>query len=274
MPRTTVGQQITLETVRAPAFQYTQYTFIRAQRGDTCTKIASRRKHPDLARQILKLNPNVRDIHGNKLRHVYQKIKHGTRIRLPGILTPGNVVNVLCDDPPPIVTDGYAIYESVALPGRRYYNKFDGYDPVSINIPVQWDAFASHDTAAVSQIESDIAAIERMAGIGNFKGARIGAPCVIAIRVTDNHGNTVPLVPPYYQQQLTYRVNGIAWDANPIRTSHPTTQTGQDPGGKRIRQKAVITVTEFTPVITVSRSATTRAKTKPKPKHKKTKVKH
>jgi hypothetical protein len=204
----------------------------------------------------------VKDVHRHRLRHTYQKLGAGTLIRLPGTLTTGDVVHVLCDDPPPIVTTAYAMYDTVPVPGRRGITRFDGYPPYELDIPVQWENFDDGDGRG---IERDIATIERMCGVGLYAGARLGAPSVVRISVTDDYGNIVPLISPTYQwvspggSNITWRITNIAWDATPSRTKRPTSRAGDDPGGRRIRQKAVIHVQEFTPIIVVTSSATTRS---------------
>jgi hypothetical protein len=176
---------------------------------------------------------------------------------------PGDVVSVLADDPPPVITDGYATYDTVAIPGRRGISRFNGYDPYALNVPVQFENYADGDGR---QIEQDIATIERMCGVGLYSGARVGPPSVIRVSVTDNNGNIVPLISPTYQwtrggaSDITWRITGLAWDANPIRTMNATSHFGDDPGGRRVRQKAVISLTEYTPIITPVRSAAARSR--------------
>jgi len=147
--------------------------------------------------------------------------------------------------------------------GRKGINQFTGYNPLQMDVPIQFEDYASGDGTAV---ERDIRILERMAGRGTYSGAAVGPPDVIRLSVIDNHSRVVPLIPVSYQwvpkvnpSPPTWRISGIAWDANPL----------SDDSGNRIRQKAVVTVTEFTPVLIVQRSATVRAKAKAKPKAKK-----
>ena len=99
-----------------------------------------------------------------------------------------------------------------------------------------------------------------LAGRGNFKGAASGAPAVVRISVTDAYGKVVPLVAPNYQwspqnpSAPLWRIgggtSGIEWDASPISNG----------AGKRIRQLATITLTQYTPIVLAERSATVRSK--------------
>ncbi len=109
-----------------------------------------------------------------------------------------------------------------------------------------------------TDVENEIAQLERMAGRGNFPGSTVGPPAVLKIQVTDNAGSQVWLIPPQWQwsastpQAPLWRIAGIAWDKNPLRL----------PSGKRIRQKAVVTIWEYTPISLAVRSATVRSKSR------------
>jgi hypothetical protein len=76
------------------------------------------------------------------------------------------------------------------------------------------------------------------------------------VTISTTHGvKIIPLIPLNYQWSLanptapTFRISGISWDASPLR----------DDQGRRIRQKAVISVVQFTPVTIVLSSATKRS---------------
>ena len=255
MPVDVYGQQITFAPEQDPDQHYTRYVFVRAHKGDTIRKIAARAGHPELVHEILLLNRKVKLKNGHHLRSATQVLKTNTLIRLPGTLKKGAAFSVLCGAERPIVKDGYAMYDIVERPGRVGINRFKGYNPISMDIAVQFEGFAHDDGPA---IERKIAALERMAGRGDFRGAADGPPAVVRISVTDNNGNVVPLIPPNYQWSPKnptaplYRISGIAWDAG----------AQSDARGYRTRQTATVTVTQYTPLTVVKRSASQRAKAK------------
>lgn len=250
MPQNELGQLITFAVEISADETFSAYIWLRAKRGDTPRKIAARRGHPEEGKTIAKLN---------KLRSEWVKIKPGKRIRIPGTLKQGDSFNVLPQDMArPVVADGYATYQTVNRPGRIGVNQFMGYNPLQLTVPIQFERANGHYG---DDIETDIAKLERMAGRGSFKGAASGPPSVIRISVTDAYGKIVPLVAPNYQwspqnpSAPLWRIGGssgagIDWDASP-------TSNGV---GKRIRQLATVTLTQYTPIVLAERSATKRSK--------------
>ena len=177
-------------------------------------------------------------------------------------MTKGEQLSVHAGDDPPVITAGYAKYDVVDVPGRTGINRFLGYDPIAMDIAVQFEAYASE---AGEQIEQNIQILERMAGRGDYPGVAVGPPAVIRISVTDNRGHVVPLVPVDYQwnpnrhtKAPLWRISTIAWDGGALRG-------GQ---GNRIRQTGIVTVTEFTPINHVIRSVKERTFSQPLPKPK------
>lgn len=257
MPANVYGQQITFASQLDPDQSYTRYVYVRAGKGDTVRKIASKRGHPELVGQILSLNKKVRLPNHHYLRSASQVLKAGTLLRLPGTLKQQDFFSVLCGDERPIIKSGYAKYDTVDRPGRVGLNRFLGYDPIEMDIAVQFENYADDNGGP---IESQIAQLERMAGRGNYGGAADGPPAVIRISVTDNNGNVVPLIPPNYQWSPKnptaplYRISGITWDAGAL----------SDEQGRRIRQGATVTVKQYTPLTLVKRSATQRSRAKSK----------
>jgi len=263
MPIGTLGQMITFSSVLDPDENYSRYIVYKARSGDTIKSIAAARGRPDLAAEILKLNkgakvlPVVR-VHGKiakrqpGLRSVKQKLREHAALRLPGTLKPGDAFSVTAGENRPKVTAGYAKYDTVDVPNRIGLNRFDGYDPITIDIPIQFENYTGDGGA---DIEDKIRRLERMAGRGTYPGAAFGPPSVIAVSVTDAHGNIVPLVPASYQWTPSnrnapqYRITTIAWDDGAL----------SDERGQRIRQTATVTVTQYTPLIVTERSATRRA---------------
>ena len=269
MPSNWIGQQITFAAELDPDSTYNSKSFwIRAGNGDTVKKIAARYGHPELADDILARNKG-RDVLAHpkrsphhsvppspRLRSVMQRLANNATIQLPGVMQAGEVLNVTAGDSAPTVTAGYAKYDVVDRNGRVGLNRFLGYDPISLDIPVQFEDFANNRGGT---IEVAIKTLERFAGRGDYPGASVGPPAVIRVSATDKHGNVVPLIPANYQwteqhqSGPLFRIAGIAWDTSPLRNRR----------GLRIRQTATVTITQYTPVRFVERSVSKRAQTTP-----------
>jgi hypothetical protein len=228
------------------------------QRGDTYAKIAAKLGRPDLAPTIAAMNKPPMNCNA-PLGKVIVGWGHHYEARhlwLPGVMQKGDSVDVLADDPAPLVKNGYATYDIVLRPGRGAISRFLGYNPIALDVPVQFEAYAADGG---TQVEADIAVLEKMAGIYPG-GQRLGPPAVVRLSVTGSKGGPVPLVPFNYQWNAAnvgaplYRISNITWDASPLRSD----------SGRRIRQKAVVEMTEYTPVQTkvTSRSVSARAKVK------------
>jgi hypothetical protein len=253
MPADNIGQLITFSAQMDPNMRYTEFVYVRARANDTIRKIAARRGHPEMVNEILALNSDVRIKNGHFLRSATQVLKRHSVIRLPGTLKQGDTFSVHADDPRPIVKDGYATYDTIDRPGRVGLRRFKGYNPIALDIPVQFEGYANDAGAA---IEADIEILERMAGRGPFAGAASGPPSVIRVSVTNNTGQVVWLVPAAYQWSANnptaplYRIDNITWAAGAL----------SDDKGQRTRAKAVISVSQYTAVSTLNRSATQRAR--------------
>jgi hypothetical protein len=225
------------------------YIWINARKGQTCAQIAAQRGHPEERQLVASLN------------HVaaYYRFKHPRRIKLPATLKAGDTFDVMGDDmAPPVITDGYAILQVVARPGMVGVAQFMGYNPLAMDVPIRFEATNKADGSGV---ESDIATLERMAGRGNFAGSGQQAPPVIRLSTTDNAGNVVPLIPLNYQWNIAnagaplWRVESIKWDTKPWRNRL----------GRRIRQTAVVTMWEYTPItlqVSLSQRAAAKARHK------------
>jgi hypothetical protein len=171
----------------------------------------------------------------------------------------------LAGDSAPSISGGYAKLGTLDRPERVGLTTFDGYDPITLTIPVRFEAFVSGDSAS---LEQQMSVLERMAGRGALSGAGIGPPPVVRVTVTGAAGAVVPLIPSAYQSTPQnpsaplYRVAGVDWDGEPIRDFY----------GQRLRQLATITLQENTVVKFATRSVAARAKTvAPKPVKKPTK---
>jgi hypothetical protein len=268
MPSNWLGQQITFAAEIDPDMHHAKYIWTRAGRGDTVAKIAAKRGHPELAADVLRLNKG-RDVlvHPHRsphhsppptprLRSVMQTLRGNAPIRLPGTMAKGEVLSVNAGDSPPTVTAGYAKYDVVDVAGRKGVNRFLGYDPIALDIAVQFENFAQ---GLGETIEANIRTLERFAGRGDYPGAAVGPPAVIRVSVTDKHGNVIPLIPADYQWSAQhqnaplFRITAIAWDTSPLRNHN----------GFRVRQAATVTITEFTPLVFVERSVSRRSMTIP-----------
>jgi hypothetical protein len=233
--------------------------------GDTIRAIAARRGHPELVRQIADRN-NVRSI-TTVLRHRPKKKRDLHRIRVPGKLRGDLSFHVLPqDNRPPQITNGYAKFDTLERPLRRGLTVFQGYDPMEMTIPIQFEELIraskgdeADDYAELTggalyaptkklYIEDDIQLLERMAGRGRFGGNAVGPPPIVHISTTTDGGRVVPLIPANYQGPtkgsggILWRIKGIEWDDGAIR----------DKDGTRLRQLATVTVQEHTKVHTAS----------------------
>lgn len=245
MPRSPLGQLITFATSVDEDQKFSAYIWVDVKHGDTVQKIAARRGHPEQARTIADLNDirSVRSVLGR------------TRIRVPGTLRQSAGFHVLAGDDAPSIVAGYAKFEVVDRDSRTGLTHFTGYDPVTMSVPIRFEAFKD---GAGADIERDIAILERMAGRGNFEGSSIGPPAVIRVTTTDNTGQVVPLIPKNYQWSPqnpsgpSWRVAGIDWEAGPSRNR----------AGNRIRQLATVTCQQHVSATLAVRSVTARSKAK------------
>lgn len=261
------GQQITFASQRDPDQKYTQYVYVYAKANQTIAEIAAIRGRPDMVQEILKLNRGVKLSNGHYLRSAATKLRANQKIRLPGTLTQLDAFSVLCGENRPIVKDGYARYDTVDRPGRVGLNRFLGYNPIEIDVDVQFEAYSAFDG---TEVERAIEKLERMAGRGSYGGAADGAPSVVGVTVTDNSGHIVPLIGLNYQWSPSnpsaplYRIGsssggGIAWKGGDL----------SDDAGRRVRALATITIRQYTPLTLVKRSVAQRAKAKASSKAKK-----
>lgn len=251
MPESTLGQLITFGTEQDPDRRHPEFIRIRVLVGDTIRKIAARRGHPEDARTIARLN-KIRSI-TKVLHHKPRRAGDKLHIRVPGTLRRSEAFHVLAGAQPPRIIGGYQKLEILDRPGRTGLTHFTGYDPITMEVPIQFEQFKGGDGEGVEQ---RIALLERMAGRGNFKGASAGAAAIIRLSTTDNAGAIVPLLPPNYQWSPQnpaapqWRIANIEWDEDPLR----------DDDGNRVRQAAVVTVQQHTHLSLEVRSVARRHK--------------
>lgn len=255
MPKAREGQLITFAVEVNADRKYSSYIWVKVNIGDTVRKIASRRGHPEDARRIAKLN-KIRST-TRVLRHRPKRRGDKTRIRVPGILRVSERFHVLAGDQPPRVVGGYQKLETIDRPGRTGLTHFVGYDPITMEVPIRFEGVIDKDGVG---IENRIELLERMAGRGNFKGASAGPAPIIRVSTTDNNGVVVPLIAPNFQWSRQnpsaplWRIANIEWDEDALRDAH----------GRRIRQRATVTLQQHTKVSLETRSVTRRSKAKKK----------
>jgi hypothetical protein len=273
VPRDAIGQMITFAAVFDADATYAKHVWVRARRGDTLRSIAARNGRPDLAATVLALNrgrdvlphPKRKPHHTAppipKLHTTTEKLRTGARIELPGTMKAGQSLSVHAGDEPPSVKAGYAKYDVVGVSGRVGINRFLGYDPIAIDIPIQ---FENYSAQAGGSIEQSIQTLERFAGRGDYPGAAFGPPAVLSITASDAQGHVVPLIPPdlqwsiQHQHAPLFRISDISWGAGALRTTD----------GYRVRQAATVTVTQYTPLVFSVRSVAQRTLAiPPKGKH-------
>jgi hypothetical protein len=254
MPKNAFGQLITFAIETDADQKFSAYQWVNVKKGDTIQKIASRRGHPDKAEMIAELN-NIRSVRA-KFTGRGKK-----RILIPGTMRQADRFSVLAGDTPPSITGGYPKIEIIDRPSRTGLSQFVGYDPITMEVPIRFEApFDRSGERSGADIEDDIERLERMAGRGNFKGAAVGPPAIIRISTTNNDGRLVPLIPRNYQWSRqnpnapTWRIAGIEWDDQALRND----------SGNRIRQLATVTAQQHTSANLGSRSVTERSKQKAK----------
>jgi len=172
-------------------------------------------------------------------------------IRFKGTLTNGKATEryefaVLANSDSIASTEGYAIYARVKRPQRKSLTVLEGYEPMTITVPILFDTTIALDNKAV---EEDIQKLEWMGGRGiKFKSRKeggVGTPGegdspLVQIESFDSQGHETPLVPLQYQTaSLRWVLTGIEWDK--------TLGTGvlRSTAGYRTRQAAVVTLTEY-----------------------------
>jgi hypothetical protein len=165
-------------------------------------------------------------------------------------------------DQGPLVTGGFPIINVVQRPQRISLTIPAGYDPVTLDIPVQFEAWSAGDNSQAQLIEEDISILEWMYGRGAFGGPGggphgVGPPPTVQIATLNSAGQTIPLLSSNYQflaidgstvnagklangAAPNYEITSISWDPTPLRVP-----AGQTYGGCRLRQLATISVQQI-----------------------------
>lgn len=235
MPVNKFGQLITFSIEADPDDPALGWQWIHVKKGDTVQKVASRRGHPELARKIA---------NANGIRSVRTKFKKARRLKVPRLTRATDVFSVLAGDRPPTPVGGYAKFSILDRPGRVGHSRFEGYDPIAIEVDIRFENYIEGEGV---DIERDIALLERMAGRGVGTDAQ-GPPPIIRVSTTSSTGEIVPLIPKNYQWSQDnpgaplWRVVELSWDDSVgegvIRNR----------AGNRVRQKATVTLWQRTRV--------------------------
>jgi hypothetical protein len=212
--------------------------------GDTVRKLT--KAHPEMIPAVLHRN-GIRSATQN-LRHRPKRKHDRKQISLPGRLRSKNIFEVLAGDEPPQIVKGYAKFSTLSRPERTGVATFDGYDPIELEIPLQFEGWINGDGAV---IERRIKKLERMAGRGPFKGAADGPPPVVHVSAVDSSGKRNGLIPlslQRYEGNPTgplWRITGIRWENGALR----------DDKGQRLRAACTVTLTQHTAIAFKKRAA-------------------
>ena len=291
MPRNHIGQMISFKTISSKSYAASDYWYVNVKKGDTVLKICARIGHSGDASRVAQLNgvhsireflrplppsggagvlpasssPILVPTEGGKLPSGWEVDGAGLhapldmkRLKMPGDLRSSEGLDILAGDTPPVPTTGYAKFDVLDRQSRKGITQFTGYDPLSYDVPVQWITIGGGGR----QIERDMRKLEGMAGRGPGDPTPAdGAPPVLQVTVTNNQGDTVPLIIPAHQHSARHPtgplwyINGIAWDTGALRRK----------SGRRFQAKAVVTLVEYTPIHSRENSASKRAKQRPDP---------
>lgn len=153
---------------------------------------------------------------------------------------------VLAGDGAPQITAGFVKLNVIDRPQRKGFTVAAGYDPITMDVPVQFESWVRQPTgkfAITNSVEHDIQKLEWMAGRGKLFSAAadhgVGAPAtgdppLVQVASFDSGGNETNLIPPNLHG-VSWVISTISYDENPLRTSD----------GNRARQAATVTLTEF-----------------------------
>lgn len=230
------GQRISFGIEDGGDQRFTGFRYIHVTKADrTIADIAAKYAHREQAQYIANLNG---------IRWVESKLKIGRLIKVPDGLRKSDALHVYAGDTAPTVMGGYAKIDVVARTERTGLSIFQGYDPITLSIPIRFEA----DDVNVNgdrkgqQVEDDIKKLERMAGRGEFGGAAVGPPPLVRISTTGSNSRPIPLIPSNYAwdqddvgNSPIYWIGNIDWDDDPWRNE----------SGNRVRQLATVTAIQY-----------------------------
>jgi hypothetical protein len=237
---------------------------VAVKKGQSVASIAAYRGHPEDARVIAD---------HNGIRSVYSKLGR-TKLKVPRDLSTELSFHVMPGDGAPTIRDGYAMIDTVDRPQRTGLTMFNGYNPIALDVPIRFESHYEggdrprrgqdrQGKRSGSEIEQDIALLERMAGRGIGSVSGTAPPPIVRVGVR-NGPDLIPLIPRSYQWDKdnpyapVWRINGIDWDENPIRNR----------AGNRIRQLATVHLLQHTRLTLLQRGAASRTAGKKPPKRK------
>lgn len=171
---------------------------------------------------------------------------------------PTQHVSVLAGDGAPTLTGaGVGRWNQVTRPGSTSLTTFDGYDPYTMDVPIQFEAvaadygdkltvrrltvagasgraIAARAGASAKAIEAQITTLASFWNRGpKAAHAGRGVPPLVVVSATTSKAG-VPLVPQEVAG-VDWVISGIAWDANPLRNAD----------GFRIRQLGVVSLMQY-----------------------------
>jgi hypothetical protein len=164
-------------------------------------------------------------------------LHRGQYIILQSVTDPGQFVEVLAGEGAPIPSGGYAKWAHILRPQRTALTTFEGYEPMTLTVPVLFDAV--RENGVREDVEASIQILEGLAGRGirlpeGFT-AGVGKPTLVVVySSTGNRANQ--LIPkPFQTQNIQWFVEDITFDEHPLR----------DAGAARIRQAATIKLVQY-----------------------------
>ena len=164
---------------------------------------------------------------------------------------------VLAGDGHPTIKGGWPKIQVIDRPRRIGYTMPTGYDPLSMDIPVQFDSTVALmpdymgtreyiDGRLNFNVETNIQILERMAGRGNYPTNGIhageGDPPLLQVAswmVTPSGGSRQSDLIPRNVQNTIWVISNIDYDDQPISNIW----------GSRIQQKATVSLSQWIPVL-------------------------
>lgn len=145
---------------------------------------------------------------------------------------------VLAGEGSPTLTGGWVKLAKVQRFQRVSITVPEGYDPLTITIPVLFDAVVAKEVQ--EDIETDILKLEWMAGRTAHPTTEIvGEPPYVEVYSLSPSGTQTNLVPKQFQTvpgiSQQWYITQLTYDANPLRATD----------GNRVRQLATIELTEI-----------------------------
>lgn len=157
-------------------------------------------------------------------------------------------------DTAPTWTGGWPKIAIIDRARRLGYTNVTGYDPVTMDVPIQFEAMVdSQPGANGAQVEINIQKLEWMAGRGRdyattrprVGSAAVGNPPIVTVASFNARKQQTSMIPPNLQN-LSWLISGINYDTSPVRNTN----------GDRVRQAATVTLTQYVPLPSAHTSKT------------------